>query len=315
MTPGLDFGARLELSIPRYGCAYLSIAGQSAAPDYREKELLSSGPASIDGKATLEEHLDSLSTRHASLRTVPLVVLGLRNSLVNLRAPVIHGKRFQAVDGESPLESQRPYYGVEYRNSKLSMTVVRDEPAEWPDFFFAGIPVLWEGFTGESLLDLMLIEAADHSHIFDLPRGNSPRATDSTRQAWADLHTAFRRCVHADHDSAVEVMRGAVSKIDAPLTRSDDYLHAVLGIRADGALIYVCANGRLEDLGQAAKDHGCTRAVCVENSGSVMPTYLPKGIAGETIPLLRAPNFRPHGRAVLVLELTQSTFESHRMIP
>ena len=34
-----------------------------------------------------------------------------------------------------------------------------------------------------------------------------------------------------------------------------------------------------------------------------MPTFLANGLPGEQIPLLRAPNFRPEGRALLIVEL------------
>jgi hypothetical protein len=104
-------------------------------------------------------------------------------------------------------------------------------------------------------------------------------------------------------------MGGALADIHPPLARSHDYLHAVLGVAEDGALVAVFAHGRLEEVGRLAARHGCRRAVCLENSGSIMPTYLPDGLAGERIPLLRAPNFRPRGRAALVLELPGAGFE------
>jgi hypothetical protein len=314
VTPGFVFGVHCDLLVGSYSRALLSVPAISRSQRLDEKPLLPGGVVATDGKATLDEHLAYLRTQGAIREDAPLLALGLRNNLVNLRAPVIVDGQFYAVEGERPAESRRPYYGIGYRNGKLSMgTALRDAEA-WPEFFCAGVPVLWDGLDEESLLDLMMIEAADHSHIFNLPRGNHPLASDSTRGSWARLHEVFKNCLHADLASAVQSMLDVAASITPPLVRCDDYLHAVLGARPDGSLVCIYANGLMEHLGRAAKDRGCDRAVCVENSGSIMPTYMPKGIAGERIPLLRSPNFRPHGRTLLVLELNQPGFESQAMI-
>jgi hypothetical protein len=155
----------------------------------------------------------------------------------------------------------------------------------------------------------MLIEAGDHSHLFYLPRGIHPGATTESRSAWQHLHDAFSTNLLADTATAGGSMRGALADIRPPLERSRDYLHAVIGVTDDGALVAVFAHGRLEEVGRLAARHGCRRAVCLENSGSIMPTYLPDGLRGERVPLLRAPNFRPRGRALLVLELARAGFE------
>lgn len=315
VTPGFVFGVHCDLVVSGYSRALLSVPAISMSQRLDEKRLLPGGVVDTNGKATLAEHLAYLHAQGAIREETPLVALGLRNNLVNLRAPVIVDGQFYAVEGERPAESQRPYYGIGYRNGKLSMGTALSSAEAWPEFFCAGIPVLWDGLDEESLLDLMMVEASDHSHIFNLPRGNHPLANDSTRGSWARLHEAFNNCLHSDFATAVQSMLAVAASITPPLVRSDDYLHAVLGTRLDGALVCIYANGRMEHLGRAAKDLGCDRAVCVENSGSVMPTYLPKGIVGECIPLLRAPNFRPHGRTLLVLELNQPGFESHTMIP
>ena len=105
-------------------------------------------------------------------------------------------------------------------------------------------------------------------------------------------------------------MRSALTVIEPPVLRCDNYLNAVVGIRDNGAIVCIYAHGRLEALGRRARTLGCQRAVCVENSGSVMPTYLPRGLTGDQTRLLRAPNFRPYGRAILVLELNNDVFSS-----
>jgi hypothetical protein len=311
--PGFTFGVHCALEIASYSRAVLSVPAILASERLDEKELCAAVSAPRDGKRTLDGHLDFLRQQGAIREDVPLLVVGLRNNLVNLRAPVIVGGRFYGVEGETPAASRRPYYGIGSHNGKLVMGTALGTPSAWPEFFCAGIPVLWDGMAGDTLLDLMLIEAADHSHLFHLPRGNHPLADDNTRADWCRLHEAFGRCLYADASTAVSEMRAAAAA-GRQLVRTGEYLHAVLGVRADGTLVCICAHGRLEDVGALAAQHGCHRAICVENSGSVMPTYLPAGIDGERIPLLRAPNFRPYGRALLAIELTASTFEGQSVI-
>ena len=313
--PSFVFGVRCDLVVGSYARALLSIPAISRSLRLDEKRLLPSGAAATEGKATLHEHMAYLNRQGAIREDVPLLVLGLRNNLVNLRAPVIVDGQFYAVEGERPMESLRPYYGIGYRDGKLSMGTALGDGKKWPEFFCAGVPVLWDELDEKSLLDLMLVEAADHSHIFDLPRGNHPLADDCTRSSWARLHDTFTDCLHESQATAIRRMEAVAGTITPPLARCNDYLNAVLGTRPDGTLVCIYANGRLEHLGRAAKDRGCDRAVCVENAGSIMPTFFPKGIAGECIPLLRAPNFRSHGRALLVLELNHPGFESITMIP
>ena len=315
MNPCFLFGVHCELHVPDYAHAVLSVPALSQGVCLDEKDLLAQDSASTNGKATLDEHLAHLRRENMLRGDAPLLVLGLRNNLVNLRSPVIWRGRAHAVEGERPGDSLRPYYGIGIRDGRLTMGQALGGSAErWPDFFCAGIPVLWDDVAGDALLDLILAEAADHSHVFDLPRGNHPDATPATRAAWARLHDAFRSSVHADLRTAVAAVQAAVTALDPPPRRCDNYLHAVLGAKDDGTLICIYASGRLEALGHAARNRGCRRAVCVENSGSIMPTFLPDGIEGERIPLLRAPNFRPHGRAVLVLELKTPAFGTFPMI-
>jgi len=309
MTPSFFFGVQCELHVSRYVRAILSLPTLAGGGCFKEKDLLASGAARPDGKLTLDEHLAELRRSQTLPTDAAFLVLGLRNNLVNLRAPVIWQGRSYAVEGERAEESLRPYFGIGLRGGRLALGQAFGGSAEdWPDFFCAGIPVLWDDLDEEALFDLMLIETGDHSHIFDLPRGNHPDASEETRSSWARLHNAFRATLHADGPTAVQQMRVAVAAARPPLHRCDDYLHAVLGMKDDGTLVCIFAHGRLEALGGIAKMRGCRRAICVENSGSIMPTFLPGGIDGEQIGLLRAPNFRPRGRALLLLQLETAAF-------
>ncbi len=309
--PSFLLRIQYELDLQRYERAVLSIPALHEKAPIETKDLLFSGEVSADGKYSLDEHLQFLHRLGAIQPNQPLLVLGMRNSLVNLRSPVIQHGRAYAVAGEEPERSARPYFGLGNRNGRVVLDCAlgnRHGPEEWPDFYCAAVPVLWDQLGDDTVFDLMLSEAADHSHVFNLPRGKHPLATDLTRDAWSRLHAVFERYLHADQKTISEAMRQEVSSFDPALARSDDYLHAIVGDRPDGTLVCLFGHGRLEDLGRKAQRRGCRRAVCVENSGSIMPTLLPNGLGGEVIPLVRAPNFRPRGRAVMVFELHDARF-------
>ena len=311
-APAFSYNAHYELLVTGYCHAALSIPALGLDSPLQTKDLLATGPVSADGKATEQEHLQHLQAIGALDVSKPLMVLGARNNLVNLRCPVILNGQVHAVSGEEPSQSRRPYYGLGFKHQRFICDSINPPSFDAyapDDFFCAGIPVLWDDITGERLLDLMLCEAADHSHVFNLPRGNHPNATDVTRHAWASLHEAFTEHLYAELPIAVAAIHGVLNELP-PLRRCDDYFHAIYGVRDDGALVCLFAQGRLEALGNIMKQRGCRRAVCLENSGSIMPSFLPKGLAGDSIPLVRAPNFRARGRGLIAIELINSAFSS-----
>lgn len=311
--PSLRVRTHFEMVIRGYHRVVLSAPAVTDSPDaLRSKDLLPSGPGSSDGKYTLEEHLDLLSSRSEISPRRSLVAIGLRNNLVNPRAIVIHRGKAYAADGERPEASVRPYFGVGLRAGRFVVESVLGSAgslADAPEFICTGVPVLWDDLTREELFDRILSEASDHSHVFEIHRGNHPRATAASRSAWQSLHEVFRTNLYAEADRAAKAMREAVARLPMPPQRADNYLHSVLGANAHGELINVVAHGRLEELGQRTAELGCRRAICVENSGSIMPTYYPRGYSGPVIPLLRAPNFRPPGRTLLVIELENDAFD------
>lgn len=315
MTASFLIRSRFELLVERYRQVFLSIPALAAdAGPLRSKDLLAAGPVASEGKFTLEAHLESLRTRSTLADDRPLLIFGLRNNLVNQRAIVITAGRIHAVEGESPEESARPYYGIGLRGGRLVADTAlggMSSAADW-NLFFSGIPVLWDDLEGSTLLDLILTEAADHSHVFDLPRGNHPQATAQSRGTWEQLHNVFESHLATDHQRAAQAMRQIVSNASPPLARCNTYLHAILGVDGRGSLVSVIGHGSLEALGRIAADHGCRRAICVENSGSIMPSLVkvwPDRERREIVPLLRAPNFRPLGRALLALELEDDSFD------
>ena len=302
-------------------CSYekveFSAPALSRGETLKEKDLLAVGDVAANGKYTIEEHVAHLEAEKRIDPQRPLLVFGLRNNLVNLRAPVIWNDRVWATLGETPTLSSRSYYGIGKNSDRLVIEKALGKAgsvADWPEFYVAGVPVLWDGAVladPDRLFDLMISEAADQSHIFEIPRGNHPLATDESRAIWAELHRVFIRNTHTSRAEAAQEMRAAVATVVPPLRRVEYYLHSALGIDDKGEIVAVVAHGRLEKLGYYAATHGCRRAIVVENSGSVMPTFLPTGLGGRVIPLIRAPNFRPRGRAVLVFQLRDAEFDCH----
>ena len=120
----------------------------------------------------------------------------------------------------------------------------------------------------------------------------------------------FPEQFYSETPIAETALRRVLDGCNPPLQRCDDYFHAVYGVREDGALVCLFAQGRLEELGNIMKQRGCKWAVVLENSGSIMPSFLPNGMCGESIPLARAPNFRPKGPAIIAIELANASFAS-----
>jgi hypothetical protein len=304
--------SKLELSIQEYKSAFLSLPFlEHGDGKFSTKDLLVKGEVSTEGKYTIDEHLASLSKRHDMLLNFPLLVIGLRNTLVNPRSILIKNGKAFGPDKEKPTESKRPYYGIGLKGGRFTIDCAlgsNHKQEEWSEFFCSGIPVLWDDISGEDLLDLIMCEASDHSHVFDIPRGNNPLATDDSRAAWKKLQDVFLENITSPLEVAAKAMRDIKEELPISINRCETYLHSVLGIDGQGNLINVIANGKLEDIGQLAAKLGCRRAVCVENSGSITPTFYHNGYPGLGIPLLRGPNFRPKGRALLVIELANDAF-------
>ncbi len=307
-SPSFRYRSRFELVLTASHRAVVSLPAMDLDPgDLKSKALLPRGHVPDDGKFTLEQHLDWLSSHGRIDPGRPFLALGLRNTAVNARCIMVQGSEVVAADNEIPQESARPYLGLGLREGRWAAGTAFGDSRETWDLFVSGVPVLWDGVTDETLYDLILVEAADHSHVFDLPRGNHPQATAETRRMWSDLHETFLAHRTSPHQSAAEAMRRAVARFN--LARSDNYLHSVLGVDDQGRLVNVVAHGRLEALGRMAADLGCRHAICVENSGSVMPTLVHRNDdQWRPTPLLRAPNHRPKGRALLVLELEDESF-------
>ena len=95
----LGIRSEFELVVSDVARAFVSIPAIQRAgvtlesPELAEKDLMSAGTVDTSGKYPLEQHLTSLVENHGLDRSAPLLVLGLRNNLVNKRAIVILGGR------------------------------------------------------------------------------------------------------------------------------------------------------------------------------------------------------------------------------
>ncbi|HBG95872.1 MAG TPA: hypothetical protein DDY14_11275 [Chromatiaceae bacterium] len=311
--PALSISGSYEVRLSRYARVALSIPVLESGEELKAKDLLNADASQAEGRYSVHEHVRFVVDRGLVRGDAPLLVLGMRNSLVNLRAPVIWHGRPYAVAGEQPEMSLRPYYGLGLRDGSLVLDCAlgdASEAASWLEFFCAGNPVLWDDARGDELFDLLLCETADHSHLFDIPRGHHHLANEATRALWSRLHVVFEQHLYSKQTVAAAAMRKVVSECVPPLSRCNNYFHAAIGIDSNGGLVCLFGNAQLEAIGQRLHTLGCHRGICVENSGSVTPTWFPSGLAAPGVPLVRAPNFRERGRAVVVIELDDDRFDS-----
>lgn len=289
--------------------AHLLLSQQHPLP---EKDLLSTEHTG-EGRLTPAEHLarPSGGARFVD-RGQGLIMISARNVLSNLRC-------LGYVRGETPvpvgvtgelIASRRPFFALAGMRDGAAVIAEFDgrrrPPEEW-DWFVTGVPVLVDDEPADVVFRRLVAEAADHSHVWALPRGRHPRATDESRGHWAMLHDLF--VAHLDApavDAAETLMRYAA---DHGLVREGGILHNVLGVDDRGRLLHRIEQGRLEEIGQRLRALGARRALCLDNSGSSGVRYRPPGADRPPwVDLFAAPNHRAGGTAFLLVELRHSPF-------
>jgi hypothetical protein len=282
-----------------------------------KKELLEAG-ASCRDRFTPSGHYD----RMARPPNGPVVVGGVRNVLSNLRCVAYSGamslqlgvpEYTVATVAEENKHPGRPYHAIVRHNGTFSVEeflpqgrLTDPQPQlEGVDWLVTGTPVCWNCDDAE-LFDRMITDAADHSHVWHLPRGGHVDATDTTRQQWSVLQEAFIETLSSGREEAATRLKEIAEAFR--LDREDEYLHSVWGVGGEQELVIVAANGRLEDVGRAAAELGCRRAICVENGGSVALYYVPDPKKRPWLPLVSAPNLRPPGTAFVFFALPKAGF-------
>jgi len=306
--PSFLYQALLMLQINGIDDAMLSLGSYEPI---QQKELLSGNHVEF-GRKPVEQHLEEVfSVRAASGRpiapNVPLLVVSVRNVLANMRCGAWVRERtagFITVSEESHIRPARPYHVLAWRANAFEMREI-DVAKEALDEYawgFSGVPVLWDDFVFERIVT----EAADHSHVFELPRGNHPKATEETRVRWKKLNTVFLSSLTKPRPEAfAELMQEA-----AGLKRENGYLHNIIGVDVRGGLQVCVGIGKLEDLGQRLRAAGARRALAVDNGGSTSVDFYPDGMGGERVSVLQTPNHRKLGTACLVISLRSKRFES-----
>ncbi|KPA09658.1 hypothetical protein MHK_010138 [Candidatus Magnetomorum sp. HK-1] len=273
-----------------------------------------------ESRKTPLEHLEKLAREKViNDFNAPLMVLSVRNVLANLRCiAYLKGYTDSPIsvkeENDLLLES-RPYHIFGKKNGKHVIDTLNlkkwDKEKDQYSWFISAVPVLWDDLNDDMIFRKIVTESADHSHVWSLPRGSHPEATDMTRSNWQSLQDIFIKSLVKNEEEAFNELNAYAKK--NKLLREENYFHNILGLDSDGNLCQFIAKGKLENLGKQLKKQGVKRALCVDNSGSVTVQFFKKGLAGalngEYIQLIAAPNQRHRGTAYLVIELKDSKFK------
>lgn len=266
-------------------------------------------------RLTPKEHLEQLIKANRLMDLdQPLLVISIRNVLSNLRCIAYLkevNKNNPLTVNEEVLSAVRPYYCIGMKNDKLTADEIFPINFEnlGYNWFFSGVPVLWEGLNEDEIFQLIVSESSDHSHVWDIPRGLHPKAKEVTRTYWRELHQIFITSLAMPSKIASEKLCAYARKHQ--LRREENYLHNVLGIDDRGNLVQYIGHGKMEALGNELSKKGVKKGIVVDNSGSTSVLFFPEGYhTKEPIQLFAAPNHRPAGTAYLVIELANGSFET-----
>ncbi len=261
-------------------------------------------------RITPQEHFDKLIVRPCT----PMVVLGIRNVLSNLRCIAYSRKmcaQFSKPTGtlamvnEEAIGHNRPYHALRLRDGKYCIDEFKlSDDLEDTEWLVTGIPVLWDCEEKE-LFDRLITDAADHSHVWRLPRRQHANATNEVKKQWLALQSTFIQHLSSDRDTAATALRKVASHYN--LQREEHYLHSIWAVGKKGELIIIITQGKLETIGSIANQYGASRAICVENGGSC-GLYLVEDPSSTWNLQVSAPNFRPKGTAFVFFELDDISY-------
>lgn len=284
----------------------LSLSAPLPAKDVTKIEV-----SAAYGRVEANEHLTRLVANGRIKQDQPVLLISVRNVLSNLRGigcgEILDGPL--SVEGEV-FSEKRPYHTLAW-DSK-GRFLIREFAPGWDSNdglrgYISGVPVLWDEENEQEVFRRIVSEAADHAHVWQLPRGRHPDATETSVQQWRDLNRLFIASLSASRDSAADELINYVES--QGLKREQGYLHHILGVDGNGHLCQYIGIGRLEELGQRLRrQFGAQRALCVDNGGSIEVRLYPNGLSGFATQLFAAPNFRPKGTAYLALALPDPSF-------
>lgn len=250
--------------------------------------------------------------RQSPFSREPAIMVSTRNVLSNLRCVAYteeKGLRFVSDEIPPSTNVHRPYFALGYtKEGKFQMFQTHLAPDELEPYrwLVTGVPVVWDDFTEDRLYRAMVTEAADHSHVFHLPRGHHFGIKEKTIAIWNELHQTFINTLTSSRDEAFCKLSAIADKYG--LRRESGYLHNVLCVNSEGHLCQLADKDLLESLGKRMREmFGCRRAICVDNGGSCEVSFFPEGIDG---PWRIKSEFghRLNGTAYLALQLINSKF-------
>jgi hypothetical protein len=259
------------------------------------------------GRLTVQQHFERIFCE-AGLPTSGKAVMAVscRNALSNFRCGAwVRGvtPKLLTVQDEDCSKSRRPYHFLGFKDGRFAIDEGFADTAclERFDWAVSGVPVYWDG---EAVYDRMLAEISDFSHVFKLPRGADPSATEESLSRWRHLQQVATECLYLPRSEAVRRIR---QKTEG-MIRQDAYLHNCAGVTPEGQLVIVIANGRLERIGEQLADLGATRAIVLDNGGSSSVFYFRNGADASGVQLVGAPNFRPAGTAYFFAVLKEDRY-------
>jgi hypothetical protein len=298
-----------EQLIDGYSNVILTLS-QYHAPE--KKDLLGKDHT-LEARKTPTEHLSQLISKKRLPEKTPLLLISCRNVLSNFRC-IAYIKDLMpeplSVLCEIPGQSKRAYHVFGRKQDKLCIETWDPSKVSYKEFdwFISGVPVLWDNIDQQDLYKKIVTEAADHSHVWVLPRGNHPEATEESRDLWQKIQNIFQDTIHESHENAYVAIENCIKNYN--MKRESNYLHNIIGLDNHGNICQIVENGKLEDLGQKLAKRSVKRALCVDNSGSITIQFYKKGFPGQACQLAAAPNHRPYGTAYLVVVLSDAGFGS-----
>ncbi|MBF0423643.1 MAG: hypothetical protein HQL73_11700 [Magnetococcales bacterium] len=241
----------------------------------------------------------------------PVLTISTRNVLANLRCwAYTQRKGILTTMEESAMPSVRSYFGLGYtRDGRFEMREEDGDSRKLQDryeWFLSGVPLRWIPLSDHELLECILSEAADPSHIFRLPRGKHPEKTDTSEAAWESLRNTFVSMKNESRKSVATRVSTMATQLG--LERERTYLHQVIGVDPDGNLCQIGDRDTLEALGQRLYEtFGCERAICFDNGGSCAISFYPAGVVGPCMTKAEF-NHRSPGTAYLAIRLVSNNF-------
>lgn len=294
------------------GARHISLSSMNltARPPKDVLEAKESGPNIA--KWSAQQHLAEIARNAPGQWDGPSLVISVRNILSNRRCiALVEGQPTPWTLKGEDLEA-RPYHALGWnaRTARLEVVEWSPQSATACDYtwLFTGVPTRWDDETGDLLLARMATEAADPAHVWHLPRGNHPQATNTSRTAFAQMEQAFVQSVSSDRLDAVDRLLAQARKMR--LTRERGYLHHVVGVDPEGHLCHLIGRGKLEALGgRLQRLYGVERSLCVDNGDGIEVCYFRSGAGGPWSQTVSSPQFRTGGSAYLCIALDNMLYK------